>query len=120
MEKTTLRLIRKDGILIEKVVDNSLPIISVVSSRRIGPWSLTDPPFCQVTLTAQVFEKRLNGSYAELSEEKFLVGMEDIYPDRQMCREFGQNPRSETSTVEEEILRDIIEGVRGSGNKGTD
>lgn len=120
MDRTLVRLARADGILIEKLVDHSLPVISVVSSRRIGPWSLTDLPFCRVTLTPQVFERRMNGSYGEVGGEKFLMGMEEIYPDREMCKEAGQNPPSGTSNVEEEVLREIIEGVRGSGNKGTD
>lgn len=119
MDKTSARLARADGVLIEKPVDPSLPVISVLSSRRIGPWSLTDPPFCPVTLTPQVFERRTNGSYGEVAEEKFLMGVEDIYPDREMCKEAGQNPPSETSIVEEEILREIIEDARGYDNTGT-
>ena len=101
-----IRLARKDGIFIEKVVNKDMPYISVITSSRIGPWTTGDNPFCPVTLTPLVFERRENGVYSEVSAPEALsFGLEDIFPDRGMCQEAGQNPSSKQYKVEEELSK---------------
>jgi len=92
MSKIVARFIRLDGVTIERMIEEDMPYVSLVRSERIGPWVEGSDPFCPVTLTPQIFERRGDGKYIETMLMSQTAGMEDIFPSAGICKEAGKNP----------------------------